>query len=276
MSVSAKRWLTFRNYDSVLFLIIAIIINVFFKSAIGMFLTLNGYGFSIVTPPVSFLFASLDSMLAIGIFFLIDKIPQRKMRLISHHLIIIGAIIFFYANYIIYQYFRTFINWGLICFNGAGSQELASYILNDLNAAILFLSFPAGGGICYLLRKKLITPFFKKQWLIFALLVLNLSAFLFLAQFGRAETGKMIRNPLIELLGSFAKEKLMMKEYADISNFSAPHALIFGNNDQKQLEKKDIIHNKAENVLVIMVESLSLEMTSIRNTDEKSFEIIEK
>ncbi len=276
MGVLAKRWLTFRNYDSVLFLIIAIIINVFFKSAIGMFLTLNGYGFSIVTPPVSFLFASLDSMLAIGIFFLIDKIPQRKMRLISHHLIIIGAIIFFYANYLIYQYFRTFINWGLICFNGAGSHELASYVLNDINAAILLFSFPAGGGICYLFRKKLVTPFFSKQWLIFALLVLNISAFLFLAQFGRAETGKMIRNPLIELLGSFTKEKLIMKEYTDISNFSAPGALIFGNSDRSSGGEGVLNHNKVQNILVIMVESLSLEMTSLRNTDEKSFKIIKE
>lgn len=276
MSVYAKKWLTFRNYDSVLFLFISIVMNIFFKSAIGLFLTLNGYGFSIVTPPVSFLFASLDSMLAIGIFFLIDKIPQRKMRLISHHLIIIGAIIFFYANYLIYQYFRTFINWGLICFNGAGSHELASYVLNDLNALILVLSFLAGGGICYLLRKKLITPFFRKQWLIFALLVLNLSIFLFLAQFGRAETGKMIRNPLIELLGSFTKEKLMMKEYTDISGFSAPGALIFGNSDRSSGGEGVLNHNKVQNILVIMVESLSLEMTSLRNPDEKSFKIIEK
>jgi hypothetical protein len=81
MSAFARHWLTFRNNDSVHFLFIAIVINVCFKSAIGIFLTFNGYGFSIVTPPVSFLFASLDSMLAIGVFFLIDKIPQKKSGL---------------------------------------------------------------------------------------------------------------------------------------------------------------------------------------------------
>jgi hypothetical protein len=108
------------------------------------------------------------------------------------------------------------------------------------------------------------------------LAVVNFATFLFLAQFGRAETGKMIRNPLIELLGSFTKEKLMMKEYADISNFSAPQALIFGNIDHKSPAEKDLSHDKVENVLVIMVESLSSEMTTLINPDEKSFQIIEK
>lgn len=276
MVAFARQWLKFQNRDSIVFLLVIIGINLVFKTAIGLFLTFNGYGFSVVTPPVSLLFTSLDNMLAIGTFFIVDKIPAKTFRAVAHHFVVVFSIVFLYSNFLVYHYFRTFINWGLICFNGAGATELASYVVNDLLALILLISFFTVSYAVYFFRKKLLDLLFKRQIIFLGLVIVSLVIFLFLAQLGRAETGKMVRSPLIELFGSFVKERIYKDKDIDTESFIPPESLVFGKSNFENSSSAGFTHDKVENVLVIMVESLSLEMTSVLNPDEKSFEIIDK
>lgn len=271
-----KKWLKFRNRDSVFFLLIALGISICFKTALGFFLTFNGYGFSIISPPGSFFFAAYDIIIAIGIFFFIDKIPVKAIRTGFWHSIITGSIVFLYCNYLIYEYFRTFINWGLLCFNGAGVTELASYVVNSFGGNLLLVSFLTLIYLNFFLKKKLLHLFYDHQSVFIILLIINVAAFIFLSQFGRAETGRMIRNPAVEFANSVVNEIIFQKDVDNDENFEVPQKPVFGKFPPSNQFQADLDHNKIENVLVIMIESLSLEMTTVANPEEKSFAVIDK
>ncbi|HNW16843.1 MAG TPA: sulfatase-like hydrolase/transferase, partial [bacterium] len=271
----ASDWLKFRNKDSVLFLLFAISLNVCFKGALGTFLTLNGYGLSIVSPPLAFFFAAFDTLIAIGLFFVVDKFHGKKLRLTVYHIVIIGSIVFFYGNYLIYEYFRTFINWGLICFNGAGTKELMSYIAGSKGGIALLFSFAAVILLIISGKRKLIKVFYGHQTMILALVIINLAVYIFLAQFGRAETGKMARNPGVELFTSILNEAVFRHDTAYPEGFSAPASLIFGKEESTEKTTGEISHNRIDNVLVIMIESFPLDMTVFGNSSENSFKIFD-
>lgn len=276
MAVFVQKWLKFRNVDSVFFLLLAIGINVSFKSALGLFLTFNGYGFSIVSPPWAFFFAAFDVLIATGTFFVFDKIPLRALRIGIWHSIITFSVIFLYSNYLIYEYFGTFLNWGLICFNGAGFRELASYVINSFNGFVLLLSFAFLICLSFSVKRKLAGLLFKHQGIVLLMVIFNIASFIFLSHFGRAETGRMVRNPAVEFIKSAANEIIFQKD-ADISeDFEPPRNPVFGKYPPLSPLPENFSHNNIENVVIIMVESMSLEMTAIANKDERSFAIIDK
>ena len=86
----------------------------------------------------------------------------------------------------------------------------------------------------------------------------------------------MIRNPFIEFAISVVDEMVFLNDTVNIENFEPPEHLVFGEKDFNGSAVAVPEHDKVENILVIMIESLSLEMTSIGNPKEKSFEIIDK
>lgn len=269
-----KKTFRFENRESIVFLFELIALNVIFKVAIGLFLTFNGYGFSVVAPPFSIFFASLDILLVIGTVFLVDKVPKRVARLLAFHFLVVGTIVFLYANFVVYQYFRSFINFGLISFNGAGMEELGSYLKTDIQSQLLFVSFVLLSLGVALLRKKIVELLFKRQVILAIAIPVSLGIFLYLATLGRAETGKLVRNPTIDLIRSVVNEMAYFKEEVNIDNFSPPEKLFFGHPSSNMVS--DIEHNKVDNVLIVMIESLSLEMTSVLNPEERSFKIIDK
>jgi len=266
--------LMFTNDDSMAFLFELVMLNVIFKIAIGLFLTFNGYGFSVVTPPISIFFAALDILLVIGTVFLVDKIYNKRIRLLVFHFLVVGSIVFLYANFVVYEYFRSFINFGLISFNGAGVGELMSYLATDIRSQLLLLSFVAVSVSMIFIKKKLGSILLKKQVVVGIAIPISLIIFLFLATLGRAETGKLVRNPTVDLVRSVFNE-IVVNEKIDVKGFKPPRNLLYGAPGVvTPVSKTEDL--KVENVLVIMIESLSLEMTSIINPNETSFEIIEK
>jgi len=269
-----KKTLRFENRESIVFLSELVALNIVFKVAVGLFLTFNGYGFSVVAPPFSIFFASLDILLVIGSVFLVDKVPNRALRLLVFHFLVIGTIVFLYANFVVYQYFRSFINFGLISFNGAGVEELGSYLKTDLHSQLLFLCFVLLSLTVIFLKKKIVALLFKRQVILAIAIPVSLGVFLYLATLGRAETGKLVRNPTIDLVRSVVNEMAYFKEDVNVDNFSPPEKLIFGHPSSNMVA--DIEHKKVDNVLIIMIESLSLEMTSVLNPEERSFKIIDK
>ena len=271
-----KKTLRFENRDSLVFLFELVVLNVVFKVAVGLFLTFNGYGFSVVAPPFSMFFASLDVLLIIGTVFLIDKISKRTLRLVFFHFLAVGTIIFLYANFVVYQYFRSFINFGLISFNGAGIEELMSYVMNDIWSQLLFLCFVVFSLGVVFFRKKIVKILFNRQILLGLAVPVSLGIFLYLATLGRAETGKLVRNPTIDLIKSVVNEMAYFKDDVDINDFSPPEKLIFGHADSVDMIEETVEHDKVKNILIIMVESLSLEMTSILKPEERSFSVIDK
>ena len=275
MSSYVKKTLRFENRESIVFLSELVVLNVVFKVAIGLFLTFNGYGFSVVAPPFSIFFASLDILLVIGTVFLVDKVSKRALRLLAFHFLAIGTIIFLYANFVVYQYFRSFINFGLISFNGAGVEELASYLKTDFQSQLLFICFVLLSLGVVLLRKKIVGLLFKRQIVLAVAIPVILGIFLYLATLGRAETGKLVRNPTVDLIRSVVNEMAYFNEEVNIDNFSPPEKLLFGHSGLNNIVS-EIEHNKVDNILIVMIESLSLEMTSVLNPEEVSFKIIDK
>lgn len=118
--------------------------HVALKVVLGMHLTATeGYGpLTLVAPPQSVLLACLDVSICYAAAKVFEWfVPERFLH--SLHVVVVGVTAPFLAgNFILHGYFKGFLNYGLLRFNGAGPVELLDYTLAgfDRHAALFVLA----------------------------------------------------------------------------------------------------------------------------------------
>ena len=120
---------------SVLFFYFLAGIHIFFKILLGLTLIFNdSYTFfTLVAPPQSLLLSSAGIVLSYAIAKFIELTIPEKFIKTFQIVTLTFFVLFLISNFIVHTYFKTFINYGLIMFNGAGITELLNYTLAGLN-----------------------------------------------------------------------------------------------------------------------------------------------
>jgi len=115
-----------------------------FKLAIA-----DGAGFmNLFTPPWVLLMTGGDIVLAY-LLALIAKPMGVSTRRIYEWLVFLVMTLFLITNFTIYTYYRTFLTFGLILFNGAGGGELLSYFTAAMSPYMAIFLLALGG--CFFL-----------------------------------------------------------------------------------------------------------------------------
>ncbi len=254
--------------------------HIFFKVFLGLTLIFkSGYTFfTLVAPPQSLLLASAGIVLSYATAKLFELIPQKIVKKVQ----IITLFIFFFfltANFIVHSYFKTFINYGLIMFNGAGFVELLNYTLAAINIFSLSFIILSIGAIIFFIGAKNYKNKKHTQIILFFLLI-----FFSLAWPGIGENtshgmqGWLLRNPLMDLIDTTISEIKSnheeIKNYKIIKNFKVPQKPIFGHyKTDFNFKKPELNH---PNVLFILTESLPFYKTPLNPHTKIKFPTIKK
>ena len=254
--------------ESKLFFIFSSVYYVFFKSLLALqMIFLDGYSaISFMTPPISLIFASEDIVyLFLFSLFVSRIIPERFQR---KTFLIAGVVTVFLliTNFIIHSYFKTFLNFGLLKFNGAGTREISNYILGSFN--IFFATFLVISTILTTLfildikriRERIESIKTVTIIIIFGAALLTTQIFQVL---NAGQEGWLASDPSTMLIFStitgIAKEEVV-QQYDEDTDFTPPQKLIFGTGKGIFDEKVSPLPYKP-NILFILTESLAYKHT---------------
>lgn len=238
--------------------------HIFLKFLLGLVLVFkDGYGFfTLVSPPQSIFLASSGVVLSYIVAKLMEiAVPERYLRRVQIGLLFIFQL-FLIANFITHSYFKSFINYGLIMFNGAGVRELFSYFVGALN--IFSVSFIALTVVLLFLFVKKKNNLFSSAIPSLIMLLISLVMWpVYGENFGKGIKGWLVRNPLMDLVDSTLSasgKKNTITDYDDsISEFKKPEGPVYGKySNNFDFEKPAL---KKPNVLFILTESLPKDKT---------------
>jgi arylsulfatase A-like enzyme len=236
-----------------------------FKVCLGVFLVAReGYGFSWVAPPLSLLMASSDVVISFAAILALEKLIPRRHLGTALGATLASTAAFLLCNYSVYTYFKSFITYGLLRFNGAGTGELLDYLLDAVDGP--FAAFAAAcaalvAGFALAVRRT--APLERSLRRVGRLAALGAAAaggtWGGLAQLGWDQTGRLVRDPLVDLVQSTA-EGLVVERAAipgsALSGFSPPASLVFGEAPRALPAGFTRPRLHRPNVLVVLVESL--------------------
>jgi arylsulfatase A-like enzyme len=227
--------------------------------------TSDGYGFrSLVAPPQSLVFAGADVVVSFVLAKLVDvAIPHRYARGTQGALLALITA-FLASSFVIHSYFKTFLNRGLLEFNGASTPELFDYTLAALNVyAVGFLAPTTALFIYYYTR---FSTFARTGWPSRAvtpilLLVASAVSMAFVGTLSQGQAGFLAYNPEYQLAQSYMKtgRGTPTATPAEARAFHDPDAPLFGSYDSQLAVT--LPSQAKRNVLFVLIESLPLEQT---------------
>jgi arylsulfatase A-like enzyme len=226
----------------------------------------DGYGFhSLVAPPQSLIFAGADVVICFGLAKLLDlAVPGRFTRLAQAVLLsLIGA--FLAASFIIHSYFKTFLNRGLLEFNGASSHELFDYTWSALNGYALGFLTPMVALFVYYWAR--FASFARSGWAARTfmppfLLAAGAAAMGFVGTLSAGQAGFLSYNPEFQLAQSYMKASTKgtpRASAAEARAFRDPSAPLFGRYESELAAR--LPRQAKRNVLFVLIESLPFEQT---------------
>ncbi|MDB4989759.1 MAG: sulfatase, partial [Myxococcaceae bacterium] len=243
-------------------------LHVALKLLLGVTLALNdGYGFdSMLGPPQSLVFAGSDIVLCFVVARLVDACVKPRWERPVYSVMLLLLWPFLVGNFIVHDYFKAFVNRGLMEFNGAGTTEIADYARAGITRwTVLFASFALLLSLGFaiwqprIVRSRVVAV----RWLPFSLLVTALCGLFYANHLGAGQTGWIRRSPAYELIASYTtgQAHAIVRATPEQSRaFAAPRPL-FG----KYHTELDVSvpSQRGKNVLLVLIESLPLEQTPL-------------
>jgi len=257
--------LSLSHHERCLFLVCASL-HVLFKALLGARLALeDGYGFrSLVAPPMMLIFVGSDVAISLGLTYLTRLAPSRRRHLAGLAIsIVLGG--FLLGNVVIHQYFRTFVNRGLLEFNGASVVELFDYARAGVTpTSVAFL----GGAVAVIVlgHRASRTPKHPTRGaaaLTWGLLGWAPVALWLSDQVSAGQSGWLARTPTFELVRGYLEGNRGQPRRAtpeERAAFVWPGPL-FGQYDTAPVP--GVAAKEGRNVLFILIESLPFEQTSL-------------
>lgn len=265
-----------RDPLSALAFLFASAMYVFFKVSLGLFLVADAeYGFSFVSPPFSLLMASSDVVISYACIAALERLAPRRFLGAALAATLAGTAVFLVCNYSAYTYFKSFVTYGLIRFNGAGAGELFGYLFESVDG--LFVGFGAAAlalvaGFAVAARRvRAIERALRRVAMAAAIATAAAGAsWAGLAQLGWDQTGRLVRDPLVDIVQSTV-EGLVLERAAKgagaAGSFAPPEALLFGRAPEALPAGFEAPRLAKPNVLVVLVESLPLFQTPLADPE---------
>ncbi len=252
--------------DETRLFLVCTILHMLFKALLGTKIALeDGYGFrSLVAPPMVLIFLGGDILISLGLAYLSRLSPPGYRRGTQLALaIVLGG--FLLGNVVIHQYFRTFVNRGLLEFNGASLIELVDYA--GAGVTPYSVAFLVGAVAAITVGRRAPSPASKPSrcgtvW-IWGLLGWVPVALCLSDQVSAGQSVWLARTPAFELVrGYLGKERGQPRRAtpAELAAFAWPGPL-FGHYDTTPIVSPS--SQPGRNVLFILIESLPLEQTSL-------------
>lgn len=243
-------------------------LHVLFKVLLGLTLVFeDGYGLrSMLAPPQSLIFASTDVLTCFVVAKLLDPVVGARFARAVHGTLLALLGLFLVANFIVHGYFKSFVNSGLLEFNGASTVELYDYtaagmtrwaVAMSLCALLAVLSFVTLHGRW--LRTRLVSS----ERMPMAALVLSGAAMAYAYTLSSGQSGWIRRNPAYELVRSFEQSKAQAVNKIgreEARAFGTPKPL-YGRYDSSLNVR--VPSQRGKNVLFVLIESLPLEQTPL-------------
>lgn len=260
-------------------------LHVALKVVLGMrLMAVEGYGLrTLVGPPQSVLLACLD----VPICYAAAKVfewctPARGRWLGSLHVAVVGGTAFFLAgNFILHGFFKGFLNYGLVRFNGAGPVELLDYTIAGFDRfALLFVASEATIVWAFLRASRSSrTPGFwrRSPWPSLFVLAAALGVLPIWGHFGSGQVGWLIRDPFIDLTTSLARGMTESRvELVGVKlepGWKPPTHPLFGEYDARLPCARPVLPPHP-NVLFLLIESLPLEQTPLDGNTDSSLRVL--
>lgn len=254
-----------RQPQSVLAFLFLCAVYAAFKTCLGLFLIADaGYGFSWVAPPLSLLMASSDVVVSYGAVLAMERLLPRRLLSAAFFAAVASTVGFLVCNYSTYTYFKSFITYGLLRFNGAGTGELLDYLLRAVDGP--FVGFAAAClalAACFALAVRRAPSMGRTLALVgrFAALVAAAAGGVWggLGQLGWDQTGRLVRDPFVDLVQStvegVAVERRAISD-DELDAFAPPRAPLFGRAPAELPAGIPAPRAGRPNVLLVLVESL--------------------
>lgn len=275
-----RRLLLLERVPSRAFFLALAALHVALKVVLGMrLMAIEGYGPStLVAPPQSVLLACLDVSICYAAAKVFEWfVPERGLRAL-HVAVASVTAPFLAGNFILHGYFKGFLNYGLLRFNGAGPVELLDYTLAgfDRYAALFVLAeiFTVGA---FLRSPRWPAGWARRSpWPSAAALAVALAVLPTWGHFGSGQVGWLIRDPFIDLTTSMAKgageSKVALVGVKLEPNFRPPTKPLFGQYDSDLPCARPPPMNRP-NVLFLLIESLPFEQTPLGDNAESPLRV---
>ncbi|HTM46262.1 MAG TPA: sulfatase-like hydrolase/transferase [Polyangiaceae bacterium] len=244
------------------------LMHVALKMLLGLSAALyDQYGWhSLLAPPQSFALAAGD----IGVCFLLTRIfdwviPAARRRAV--YTALLWVVWFFLgSNFIVHSYFKSFINRGLIAFNGAPLREIIDYAVAGANRyALTFIVLTAACAVWVSQFYPRLLTFVARPWLpVFGMLT-DVLFMAYISQLNQGQVGFMALNPAYVFVTSYVftwGSGVTPRATADqAKQFKDPAGPIWGRYDSG-LDVTNL-QRPGANVLFVLIESLPLEQTPL-------------
>ncbi len=268
-----KRWLSWVprllrfSPQGNLFLVTWLTLHAGFKMGLGAQMAVrDGYGFeSMVAPPRTVVLLGVDILLGLVLTLVSDWLPARA-RGVTRAVLLAVASLTLLTNFVIHTYFRTFLNRGLIEFNGAGRGELIDYVKEALTPAFIgFLVFVGLLGVGYAALNRLATRKPRRPSAVVSLgaLAVMVGALTVTGELNAGQTGGLSRNPEVELVRGFfvGGVKAAPRASAEqLARWAPPKS----EEPESELQLSSVpAPRPGHNVLFVLIESLPWEQTAL-------------
>jgi arylsulfatase A-like enzyme len=243
--------------------------HVALKLLLGLTLVYDdGYGWqTMVAPPQSLVLAGADIVFCFVVTkLLLHLVPERFQRSVQGCLLSL-QLVFLGASFIIHSYFKTFLNRGLLEFNGASAVELADYVRAALS--VYSLSFIAGVAAvfgAYFVRFDAIarSSWAKHTQAPFVIALAGVVGIVFVGTLSQGQAGFLAHNPEFQLLKSYVNQAsagTRKASAAEVRAFEVPDAPLRGR--YPNVDRLPQFAVRGRNVLFVLIESLPFEQTSL-------------
>jgi len=249
------------------------LMHVALKLLLGLTLVVeDSYGFrSLLAPPMSLVFTGGDLITCFVFSKLLDLCLKQSYRRAVHGFVLPLLALFLGANFIVHGHLKTFVNRGLLEFNGAGGEEIVDYALAGMSVwAIAFISIALFVAVAYSLAQPqlLRSPLVARVHLPLALVALGGCAMLYAGQLSAGQSGWLRSNPTYELVRTYTLNRAVAVARAtpaEARSFATPKPL-FGRYDSRL--DVAVPSQRGKNVLFVLIESLPFEQTPLGGKSE--------
>jgi len=281
--------------ESVPFFLFVAFAHVALKMLLGVVMVLDdGYGWgTLVAPPFSLVLAGRDIGFSYALALVLEWcIPQRRRRAVQLSLAAVMAF-WLFVNFIVHSYCKSFVNTGLIQFNGAGFVELLDYARSAMSppawgfVAAIALGFALLWRTSRRAARRREARSERVAWAAaVAAIVGTAGAWIVDSEASAGMKGWLLINPFAEIASSAVRAGLSSGDVLvrgagaegiaeKLARFSPPRAPIFGAKDAP-FEFEPPVLPKRPNVLFIVVESLPYEMTPLGGDATSPLTVLEK
>ncbi len=265
------------SQDSKFFFIILSLYYILFKGILALqMIVVDGYStLSFMTPPISIIFASEDI-----IYIYLFSLLTSKMSLKHQHKIYIFSglfsVILLISDFVIHSYLKTFLNYGLLKFNGAGIRELFNYLLGTFNIFLVMFLLVTTAFLVVLISYKKDFSFYKlKSRTIFIIFITTILIRQIFQTLNAGQEGWLVIHPPAMLFTSSFKElseSNMVEQYDSTKPFTPPQELIYGTANRNTFEEIKPLNKP--NILFILTESLPFKHTPLSGNENSPLKIL--